>query len=311
MGEEPPPSYQPSPAQRSCLIVGGSCVTDAVRQRISDQIVSLRYSPVFAASGEHCLEVAAPQDEAVARASFAVAFTEGLSPQEYYCLGAVRAATTPTITLTSDRSYPYDPAIPIEYQPRVVDIASADSICEMISKEVAIYEEDYLDLKDQQKVERYKRFKAVVLNESAYGAHTRSNVVNYVNIDMLDMSQNKTQFRDNYGNLNIGSYLENVTQTINPSPNLPPEKQQELAALVQELKGALDQVSKTHPEDSARVAETLGLAVKEATKAKPNPGFLKITAEGLKEAANALKDVAPTMLVVTGKVVQWLLGLGI
>jgi len=120
MGEEPPPSYQPSPAQRSCLIVGGSCVTDAVRQRISDQIVSLRYSPIFAASGEHCLEVAAPQDEAVARASFAVAFTEGLSPQEYYCLGAVRAATTPTITLTSDRSYPYDPAIPIEYQPRVV-----------------------------------------------------------------------------------------------------------------------------------------------------------------------------------------------
>jgi len=160
-------------------------------------------------------------------------------------------------------------------------------------------------------VERYKRFKAVVLNESAYGAHTRSNVVNYVNIDMLDMSQNKTQFRDNYGNLNIGSYLENVTQTINSSPNLPPEKQQELAALVQELKGALDQVSKTHPEDSARVAETLGLAVKEATKAKPNPGFLKITAEGLKEAANALKDVAPTVLVVTGKVVQWLLGLGI
>ena len=310
VGEEPPPSYQPSPAQRSCLIIGASCVTDAIRQRIYDQIVSLRYSPVFAACGEHCLAVAAPQDEGVARASFAVAFTENLSPQEYYCLGAVRAAITPTIMLTSETSYPYDPGIPVEYQPRIVDIESADSICEVISKEVATYEEDYLDLKDQQKVERYKRFKAVVLNESAYSTHTRSNVVNYV-IDKLDMSQNKTEFRDNYGNINIGSYLENVTQTINASSSLQPEKRQELAALVQELKGALEPVSKTNPEDSARVAETLELAVKEATKAKPNPGFLKITAEGLKEAANALKDVAPAVLAVTGKVVQWLLGLGV
>ena len=56
--------------------------------------------------------------------------------------------------------------------------------------------------------------------------------------------------------------------------------------------------------------ETIELAVKEATKAKPDRGFMKITSEGLKEAANALKDIAPMVLVVTGEVVQFLLGLG-
>jgi len=306
MGEDPPPSYQPSPAQRSCLIIGASCMSSKIQEQLHDQIVSLRYSPVFAAVGDRCLSVAPPQDEGVARA-FAVAFTENLSPQEYYCLGAVRAASTPTITLTGDLGYPYDPNIPTEYQPRQVDIRSGQSICETVVREVKILEEDYLDLKDQEKVERYKRYKAVVLNKTAYSTDTRGSVVNYVNIDM---SKNKTEFRDNYGNINIGSHLENVTQTINASSNLQPEKRRELAALVQELKTALEPVAKTHPEDSNRVAETVELAVNEATKAKPNQGFLKITAEGLKEAANALKDVAPAVLVVTGKVVQFLLGLG-
>ena len=311
MGESPPPNYQPSPAQRSCLIIGASCVSPSVRQRIEEQIAGLKYSPVFAAAGNDCMAAAPPEDEGIIRASFAVAFTENLSPREYYCLGAVRAALTPTITLTGNPGYLYDPKVPEEYQPRRVDVTSAESVCETIDREVKIFEEDYLDLKSEEQVERYKRYKAVVLKEvgtsGVYNPETRPSIVN----NFIDMSKNKTQFRDNFGNINIDSHLENVTQVVNAALHLQPEKRQELAALVQELKTALKPVAASHPDDSSRVAETMELAVKEATKARPSQGFLKITAEGLKEAANALKDVAPAVLTVTGKVVQFLLGLGV
>lgn len=312
MGANPPPTYQPSAAQRSCLIIGASCISPLIKERIYNQIAALKYSPIFAAVGNDCLTSAPPRAEELAGAYFAVAFTENLSPQEYYCLGVVRASLTPTVTLTSNPNYPYDPIIPREYQPRLVDIDSAESICEVIVREVMIFEQDYLDLKSEEQVERYKRYKAIVLKEESasgtYNAETRGDIINNYNIDM---SKNKTQFRDNYGNINIDSYLESVTQIVNASSNLQPEKRQVLATLVQEVKAALKPVSTSHPDETSRVAETMELAVKEATKRKPSASFLKITAEGLKEAANALKDVAPTILTITGKVVQFLLGVGV
>src|SRR5262249_29034059 len=136
VGETPPPSYQPNATQRSCLIIGASTVSPEIKNRINDQIVGLKYFPVFAATGNDCLASALPQDEEIRRASFAVAFTENLTPQEYYCLGAARAALTPTITLTGNVDYPYDPAIPKEYQPRYVEKDSFESICETIAVEV-------------------------------------------------------------------------------------------------------------------------------------------------------------------------------
>ena len=143
MGKNPPPSYQPSAAQRSCVIIGQSCISPAVQQRVHDRIEGLKYSPVFAAVGNECLAAAPPQDESIMRASFAVAFTENLSPQKYYCFGAVRAALTPTITLTGNLNYPYDPVIPKEYQPRIVDINSAESICETIAREIKIFDHSH------------------------------------------------------------------------------------------------------------------------------------------------------------------------
>jgi hypothetical protein len=265
----------------------------------------MRYAPVFACEGENCLAAAPTQDDAIIRASFAIAFVENLRPQEYYCLGAARTALTPTITLTGNRDYRYDPDIPTEYQPRLVAADSADSIGEVIKQEVAILEEDYLDLKDQEKVQRYTEALLETGDPADYTAARRGAIFNFVK-STIDMSQNKTQFRDNFGIINIGSRLDRVSQVLNTSPNLKPEHANELSELVQKLKTELEKVESSRADDANRVAETLELAVNETTKPKPSSSFLKITGEGLKEAANALADIAPTVIGIAAKIAQLL-----
>ena len=68
-------------------------------------------------------------------------------------------------------------------------------------------------------------------------------------------------------------------------------------------------LEKSRPDDADRVAKTAELVVAEATKAKPDKGFMSITAEGLKKAAEAVADIAPAALVVAGKVAAFVAGL--
>ena len=62
-------------------------------------------------------------------------------------------------------------------------------------------------------------------------------------------------------------------------------------------------------DDAERVAKTAELVVAEATKAKPDKGFLSITTDGLKKAAEVVADIAPTVLTVAGKVAAFVAGL--
>lgn len=103
--------------------------------------------------------------------------------------------------------------------------------------------------------------------------------------------------------MNIGSTLQNVTQTIKHSPSLPQSQKEQLVALVEELKEQLSQVPGENAEDAEAVAETAKVLVENASKEKPNKSLLSISASGLKEAAKSLAAVAPTVFEVAMKIV--------
>jgi propanediol dehydratase small subunit len=124
------------------------------------------------------------------------------------------------------------------------------------------------------------------------------------------MSEIKNQIVGNSGTIINESNLKDMTLSINSCTTLQPAQKDELAGLVKELEVVLQPIAVSHPEDYKRITKTLDLGVGEATSAKPDREFLKVTAEGLKAAASSLKDVAPAVLVVAGKVVQFLVGLG-
>jgi hypothetical protein len=108
VGKAPPPTYEPRNAQRTCLIIGASRLSITIRSELESHLRDLMYFPTIIGAGEDCLGDEHTQDARLRQASFVVAVVEGLTPREYYWLGAARSVLTPTITITDNFCYPYD-----------------------------------------------------------------------------------------------------------------------------------------------------------------------------------------------------------
>ena len=248
----------------------------------------------------------------VQSAALCVAVIEGLTPAEYYLLGAARAALTPTIALTLDPAYAFDPVTPREYQPRQVTLGDADALVRTIEAEISTFEEDYLDLREEAQVRRYKEFRESILrSEGTYPHSDRERIVAHIQKAEFDMSKDKVQISNSniVGPVNIRTRLEHVTQTVQQTRGWADEQRNELTKLLTELQTGLETVAEKRPDDADRVTRTAELVVAEATKAKPDKAFLSITAEGLKQAAQSVADIAPTVLAVAGKVIAFVAGL--
>lgn len=116
------------------------------------------------------------------------------------------------------------------------------------------------------------------------------------------MSKDNISVSGVVGPVNIKSKLDNVTQIVKQAPTLGDDRKKEFVGLVEELRVALSEAGDKRPEDTERVAQMTELVAAEVSKANPNKGFLGITVEGLKEAAGAVKDIAPTVLSAAGAI---------
>ncbi len=312
LGTEPPPTYELSSGQRQCLVIGASALAEGGGARLEEQLKTLKYSPIMVPAGVDYLSYEHPYEQQVSRASLCISFVEELSPREFYLLGAVRAALLPTILLSRNPDHAFDSRVPDEYQPRRVSAARLDELCQTVNHEVSVFEEDYLELKDQEKVRRYRR--ALIQEGStqgSYSAQARDVIFNMVGQQIgVDMSKDKIQVSNVVGPVNIKSRLERVTQIVRNAPMLPADQQERLAALIAELQEALKTVAEQRPEDGERVAKTAELVVAEATKEKPDRGFLDLSIEGLKQAAKAVEDLAPTVMRVAMKIAAFVVTLG-
>jgi hypothetical protein len=312
IGTEPPPTYQPNSGQRSCLLIGESSLSRSQRDDIHNSIRSMKYSPITLPSGDNCLSYEKPYERIVAQSMLCVSFVDKLSPLEYYMLGATRASLTPAILLTQNPSYPYNPNVPVEYQPRNVSLDNMSALRQTLDKEVSIFEEDYLELKEQEKVLRYR---AALISEGresgVYSPQARGHIFNIVtrNIGGIDMSKDKIEVSGVVGPVNIKSQLDRVTQIVKNAPAMPDDKKQEFAQLVADLHQALVSASENRPDESERVARTAELVATEVAKEKPDREFLNITVEGLKQAAKAIEDIAPAAIRVAAKVAMFVSGL--
>jgi hypothetical protein len=312
IGTDPPPTYQPMNAQRRCALIGGARLGAEPLRALLECLERRHYKPVVVASGERLPDEMAAE-EVVQRAALCLAVVERLTPAEYYLLGAAGAALTPTIALTLDPAYAFNPLTPREYQPRPVAPNDAHALVRTVEAEITVFEEDYLELKEEAQVRRYKEFRESVLRsqrkEGVYSHSEREQIVNYIQNAEIDMSKDKVQVGNVVGPVNIKSRLDHVTQTVQQVTGWPEDRRTELTTLLAELQAGLAAVAEQRPEEVERVAKTAELVVTEATKAKPDKTFLSITADGLKHAALAVADIAPTVLAVAGKVAAFVAAL--
>lgn len=104
--------------------------------------------------------------------------------------------------------------------------------------------------------------------------------------------------------INLGSSLNQVTQTINNAPGLDPALREELQKLVGQLQESLQQVPLNKAEEAQAVAESAETLINQATKEKPNKTLLQISGEGLKQAAQNLAVVVPAVLTIATQIVD-------
>lgn len=82
---------------------------------------------------------------------------------------------------------------------------------------------------------------------------------------------------------------------------------EKLTELFEELKKALAAVPTEASEDAEIVNELATELVEKATNEQPSKRMLEIKGEGLKAAAEALKDVTPTVLAIATQIVGHIL----
>lgn len=310
VGSDPPPTYQLASTRRSCILIGASLLGEEPLAALTARLQALRYSTTHVPA-THLLPDGSDLEGAVQRASLCIALVEGLTPAEFYLLGVARAALTPTILLTHDPQHPYHPSRPLDYQPRYVRQGDAEALVSTVSTQIDIFEEDYLELVEEQQVKRYHAFQERLLRAQRDGSsqEARRQVFNFMSEARVDMSRDKIEVSGVVGPVNIKSRLEHVVQSVQQAPALSDANRETLQQLIQDLQAGLESVQGARAEDADRVTKMAELVAAEATKAKPDKGFLSFSVDGLKQAAQAVADIAPAVLATATKVAAFVAAL--
>jgi hypothetical protein len=103
--------------------------------------------------------------------------------------------------------------------------------------------------------------------------------------------------------LNIRSDLQDVNQTIGNIPQADESTKAELQALVKTLFDELQKAPPEKVEQAEAIVELTKDLVDKAAVEKPNKTTLQITGEGLKQAAQNIADVMPTVVSIATKIV--------
>jgi len=104
--------------------------------------------------------------------------------------------------------------------------------------------------------------------------------------------------------INIKSTLTNVQQSIGDIRTSDETARKELETLIGQLSEALQKVPAEHQEQAQAVAETAKVLVDAAKSEKPNKTMLQISGEGLKQAAQNLAEVMPTVITIASQIVM-------
>ena len=101
----------------------------------------------------------------------------------------------------------------------------------------------------------------------------------------------------------IKSTLTNVSQNIGTMPNGTESDKETLKSLIDQLSQELAKAPEGKKEDAEAIADAVEAVVDAANKENPNQKSVKRFGENLKQAAEDIKDVMPTVLQIAIQVV--------
>lgn len=186
LGKQAGPQYQPSEAQRSCLVIGVQALSNEKNALYELLHARHGYEPITLDPDERPFTEGHSWWDRVSGVDVVLSL-QGHSPdpRDTYTLGAVRGALRPLIALTSDGNYSYSPKLPREYQPRQVESFDLELLRPALLDEFSLFEQDFLDLDDQGEVTRYSQ--QLIELAGHYGPGTRERVTEVVVGDKFEV----------------------------------------------------------------------------------------------------------------------------
>jgi len=111
--------------------------------------------------------------------------------------------------------------------------------------------------------------------------------------------------------INIDSALNNVNQAIGGAPGLNDEQKSQMESLVTSLKVDLERIKASHADEVKEITSALEKVVANAAKpqVERKKSILELSAKGLKDAAETVKDAAPAILTTAGLIAKFITGL--
>ena len=283
IGEDPPPNYQPSTDPRRCLLAGIADLSSSARKSVEDELEASGYSS-YHLSGDmaECLYEKKLQEQ-LTGAELAIAFIDSEQDQSHFFLGALHAAMTPTIVLTNSRDFRFHESVPPEYQARIVDQADTEKLRQVVGKEISIFEEEYVDLENQDKVALYAR---LLISETVRPGHYAKGVRS-VFVEELVMGDKNVNYGQagSMGRQSTGmiANYDRVWQQMKGAVNL-----DELAAELAQLRTTLRQKAQSVEEDKA--VAVVGEAEEDARKGH-GPAVLEKLAKAGVWVLGVAKDI--------------------
>ena len=104
-------------------------------------------------------------------------------------------------------------------------------------------------------------------------------------------------------NVNIKSTLRNVHQSAGMIPGASDDERKQLQDLIQQLTDVLEKAPAGKKDEVEAVAVTATALVDQVKSEKKNKTLLRVTGEGLKQAANGLAPAIPAILPIVLQIV--------
>ena len=132
--------------------------------------------------------------------NLAISVLSSKSPSNNYVLGALQATLIPTITLAVG-SYPLMQQVPDEYQRRLITNNDIESDIEIITQQVNLFEEDFIEVDSSDKAARYAEKLAESLFPGQYTHEFRANIIKEVTMgDKYEAGQVGAQGPNSHAN---------------------------------------------------------------------------------------------------------------
>lgn len=188
IGKEHIPRYQHLSNQKSALLIGFHNMAKDMSDETRKILVSSGFNVFGGEKNAKGVLQYGQEHFKISDAQLAICFLDNISPQEAYKLGIVRSIQVPTVLLSSNKNYPLLEWIPEEFQRRILPSVS-DKAISLISSQIELSEENFVELDKDGKVEQYiQSLSKGFSNRGQYSDELRTQIIN--NITMGDKFEN-------------------------------------------------------------------------------------------------------------------------